>query len=87
MHSNDDRDKLATLASMAHVALDRSLANQIEAKQRFKEWLSYDKRFDGSDKNALVDRVMLCRSNGAKLELDDPTLRGREKRPLDRSNW
>ena len=39
MHSNDDRDKMATLASMASYAFDRSWANQIEAKQKFKEWL------------------------------------------------
>lgn len=87
MFGNDPRDLARTLGEMERLARDRSNYNQIETKERFREYLQTDRRFDAFDKDALIERVMLCRSNGAVLELDDPVLRGGDRRPLDRSNW
>ena len=82
MHSADDRDRLATLGSMARLAVDRCFGNKVEAKEQIKEWISYDRRFEGYDRDRLADQVMLNRSNGAAIDLDDPYLRGGQKRPL-----
>jgi hypothetical protein len=87
MHGNDPRDLCATLASMEKEARVASNFNQIDARERFREYLSNDRRFTGYDPDRLIERVMLCRSNGAVLDLDDPQLRGLEARPLDRSGW
>jgi hypothetical protein len=87
MFGPDDRDKLEALSAMARISVDKCFGNKIEAAQKMREWLSYDRRFEGYDLGKLVDRTMLCRSNGAKLELDDPELRGLPPRPLSRSRW
>ena len=87
MFGDGDMDKKAALATMARLSIERCNFNQIEAKEKFKEYLQSDRRFDQFDKDALASRVMLCRSNGAVLDLDDPQLKGGERRPLDRSNW
>jgi hypothetical protein len=88
MHGRDEKDMLAALGSMARTSVDRCFGNKVEARERMKEWLAYDRRFEGYDPDRLVDRVMLSRSNGAVVELDDPALmRGGTRRPLDRSGW
>jgi hypothetical protein len=87
MFGSDDRDRLEALSAMARVSVDRFFGNKLEAAQKMREWLTYDRRFEGYDLDKLVDRTMLCRSNGAHLDLDDPQLRGFERRPLDRSGW
>ena len=66
---------------MADIARDRCNAHQGEAKQKMIEWLANDRRFDQYDKERLVERVNLCRYNGATLDLDDPQL----KRPCTTS--
>lgn len=84
MFDNTERDMAQTLTQMQRLALERSHWDQNEAKERFKNFLSVDRRFDAFDKDALIDRVNECRSNGAVLDLDDPRLRGGEARPLER---
>jgi hypothetical protein len=84
MFGADDRSKLEGLSAMARVSVDKSFGNKIEAAQKMQEWLSYDRRFEGYD---LVDRTMLCRSNGARLDLSDPELMGGAPRPLKRSDY
>ncbi len=87
MFGDDPRDLCAALSQMEQIARQRSNFNQLEAKQQFKTFLHNDRRFDLYDADKLVDRVMLCKSNGAVLDLDDPQLRGLPPRPLDRSGW
>jgi hypothetical protein len=87
MFGPDDRDKLEALSAMARVSVDKSFGNKIEAAQKMREWLSYDRRFEGYDLGRLTDRVMLCRSNGARLDLSDPELMGGAPRPLKRSDY
>jgi hypothetical protein len=73
---------------MARVSVDKSWGDKVQAKEKMKNWLEHDRRFDAYDKDRLVDRVMLCRYNGARLELDDPELmQGGSPRPLTRSRW
>jgi hypothetical protein len=87
MFGNDDRDKISALAEMERTSRVRANFNQVAARETFKAYLDADRRFDGYDKDALVKRVQECRSCGAVLDLDDPRLRGLEKRPLERGNW
>lgn len=87
MFDKNPNDLARTLTEMDRIARDRCNANQVESKEKLKEFIRADRRFDQYDKDALAARVMLCRSNGAVLDLDDPRLRGQERRPLDRSNW
>ena len=85
MFGNDEREMAATLGNMHRQAIDRCQSNQIEAKGKMAEWLSNDRRFDSYDAAKLTDRVALCRSNGAALDLSDPQLlRGGKPRPLSR---
>jgi hypothetical protein len=69
---------------MHKAAIERCNFNQVEAKQKFREYLAYDGRFRDYDHEALINRVQECRSNGAILDLDDPRLKGGEARPLER---
>lgn len=88
MFSDDERDKLRTLGSMANVALERARLNRVDAEREIVKWIGNDQRFAGYDANALARRVSQCRDNGAKLDLDAPELRkGGQRRPLDRSTW
>lgn len=87
MFSNDPRDLTRTLGEMEKQARVTSNFNQVDAKEKLKEYLQHDRRFDQFNADALAKRVMECRSNGAFLDLDDPVLKGLERRPLDRSNW
>ena len=84
MFTNHPNDLAKTLGEMERTARDRCNFNQVEAREKLKEFIQRDRRFDQYDKDALVSRVMLCRSNGASLDLDDPQLKGQEPRPLDR---
>jgi hypothetical protein len=88
MFGDDDRDKLEALSAMARESIDKCLGNKLEAAERVKRALANDLRFADYDHTRLTDRLMLCRSNGARLELDDPELmRGGAPRPLSRSRW
>jgi hypothetical protein len=89
MYDPNEKDMLAALGSMARTSVDRCWGNKVEARERMKEWLTYDRRFENFDHDKLVDRVMLSRSNGAVVELfDDPELlKGGSPRPLQRSKW
>jgi hypothetical protein len=87
VYGNDPRDLTAALRQMAQTSVDTSWGNKIEAKEKMRTWLEQDRRFDPFDKSALVDRVMLCRYNGAVLDLEDPELKGLPPRPLQRSKW
>ncbi len=87
MFGTDERDLAATLTQMHKVALERARWDQNECKQKMREYLAYDGRFRDFDHDALIDRVALCRSNGAVLDFSDPVLKGQEPRPLDRSRW
>ena len=69
---------------MHKTAIERARWDQNEAKQIFREYLAYDRRFSDYNHDALVNRVQECRSNGAVLDLDDPRLKGGEARPLER---
>jgi hypothetical protein len=85
MFSNDPRDLCATLTQMQRTALERANFNQIDAKEKFREFLAHDTRFGEFDTDRLINRVSECRSNGAVLDLDDPYLqKNGEKRPLSR---
>jgi hypothetical protein len=81
--SDDPRDLARTLGAMEKEARERCNFDQIEARQRFAEYLSHDARFRDYDPNRLIERVMEARSCGRSLDLDDPFLqRGGSKRPL-----
>jgi hypothetical protein len=85
MFGNDPRDLARTLSEMEGQARQKTNFNQIEAKQKMKEWLAQDRRFDHYDATRLIERVQLSKYNGAVLELDDPQLlKGGQPRPLDR---
>jgi hypothetical protein len=85
MFRNDPRDLAATLSEMEYRARQLTNFNQIEAKEKIKEWIQNDRRFDSYDPQRLTERVQLSKNNGAVLELDDPQLqRGGQPRPLDR---
>jgi hypothetical protein len=84
MYGTDERDLAATLTQMHKTAIERARWDQNEAREKFREYLAHDGRFRDYDHRALIDRVMECRSNGAVLDLDDPRLKGREARPLER---
>jgi hypothetical protein len=84
MFSREPRDLIQTLGEMARFATHRANANQAEARKLFQEYLSNDKRFKPYDSQRLTDKVWQCRSNGGRLDLDDPWLHGGEKRPLSR---
>ncbi len=85
MFGTDPKDLARTLGEMENTARVRSNFNQIEAKEKFREFLANDKRFGGFDTDRLINRVSECRSIGAVLDLDDPYLqKNGEKRPLSR---
>ena len=87
MFDRDERDLVRTLNEMERTARERSHFDQIEARQRLRSYVQADRRFNSYDADALVSRVLECRQCAAVLDLDDPVLRGGERRPLDRSNW
>jgi hypothetical protein len=83
MFGRDDRNMAATLQEMHRVSLWRTNSNQGEARELFRNYLKDDRRFEGYDKDRLMDAVTRCRSNGAALDLQDPYLfKGGQKRPL-----
>ena len=82
MYGNDERDLCATLSQMHRIAIERAHWNQNEAKEILKGYVQSDRRFDPFDADRLIERVQEARSNGRTMDLDDPFLRGKEKRPL-----
>jgi hypothetical protein len=88
MFADNERDKLQYLGWAANEAMNRCLSNRIEARQLMAQWIKQDRRFDGLDPTKLAHRVDELRSNGAKLDLTDPRLRGLPPRPLERDrSW
>jgi hypothetical protein len=84
MFENDPRDLTTTAGAMYRAAFDREHANQIAAKEKFKQYLAQDRRFKPFDLDRVADRVVECGQSGARLDWTDPYLRGGEKRPLSR---
>jgi hypothetical protein len=83
--TNDKNDLTRTLGEMEYLARQKTNFNQVEAKEKMREWLAQDRRFDGYDPNRLIERVHEAKFSGAQLDLDDPQLRkGGQPRPLDR---
>jgi hypothetical protein len=83
MFGDDPRDLARRLGEMERVSRDRCLGNQIEARDKFRQWVQQDRCFDSFDADRLVARVQEARSNCRSLDLDDPYLqRGGQKRPL-----
>jgi hypothetical protein len=82
MFSDDPRDLARTLGEMEKEARVSSNFNQLDAKEKMREFLSHDRRFAEFDHGRLIERVMESRSCGRTLDLDDPFLRGGQKRPL-----
>jgi hypothetical protein len=83
MFGTDPRELALTLGAMEKEARERCNFNQTESRQRFREYLSHDRRFAEFDPDRLVERVMEAKSCGRTLDLDDPFLRrGGTKRPL-----
>jgi hypothetical protein len=60
---------------MERESRERTNFSQSAAKEKMKGWLAQDSRFKDFDHDALVDRVGLCRSNGAVLDLDSQALK------------
>jgi hypothetical protein len=87
MYGNTERDKQITLARMMETALTRQLGNHIEAKQLVAQWIANDRRFDGIDPYKLAQRADERQSNGARIDLDDPRLRGEPARPLTKDGY
>jgi hypothetical protein len=86
MFSNDKRDLAVALSQMETLARQKTNFNQPEAKEKMREWLENDRRFDSYDPDRLIERVRNCKYRGMSWDtLDDPQLfRGGEPRPLDR---
>ncbi len=84
MFGTDPRDLAQVLGAMEQEARVRSNFSQTEAKEKFREYLGNDARFNGFDHGRLIDRVMEARSCGRTLDLEDPYLQlNGQKRPLD----
>jgi hypothetical protein len=82
MFGTDPRELALTLGAMEKEARERCNYNQIDARHRFREYLSHDARFREYDPDRLIERVAEARSCGRTLDLDDPYLqRGGQKRP------
>jgi hypothetical protein len=77
-------DLIKTLRQMSDVALQRNNFNRIAAQETMKEFVAKDRPFDQFNADTLVRRVEECQ--GAKLDLDDPRLRGGELRRLERTH-
>ena len=87
MYGDSEADLMRTLGTMAETALHKCRQNKVEARDVMQGFIRNDRRFDGYDPAVLARRVEECRSNGAKLDLSDPRLRGGEARPLERNHW
>jgi hypothetical protein len=85
MFDRDNKDLAATLSWMEAQARERSNFNLVEAKDRMRQWVQNDRRFDSFDHTKLIDRVNQAKRYGAHLDLTDPDLqKGGQKRPLSR---
>ena len=81
MYGKDQRDLAVTLTRMEDFARERTNFNQVEAKEKMREWLQTDRRFDSFDPQRLTERVHLCRYNGAVLELGRSATQRRRATP------
>ena len=84
MFENDPKNLAATLSEMERQSRLVTNFDQPAAQQKMAIWLGQDRRFDAFNKDMLVRRVQECRQSGATLDLDDPRLKGRPARPLDK---
>jgi hypothetical protein len=79
---NEPHNLKATLGRMADEAEDKSQFNQADARRLMAQWVSEDNRLRGYVPERLVDKVMECRGNGSRFDLNDPYLLGGSPRPL-----
>lgn len=82
MFDRNERDMCATLSAMHTEAIQKARWHQEDAQRLMTDWIRNDKRFEGYDPQAVAERVRACKSNGATMDLDDPTLRGQATRPV-----
>jgi len=88
MFGKEKRSLLDALGAMRTEATRRSNFSESMARTTMAEMVANDRRFDGYDHGKLVDRVKACLSNGAVLDLDDPSLRrGPEQQPTARRRF
>jgi hypothetical protein len=80
MFERDPKDLAATLSEMEKRSRERTNFNQVEAKQKFAEWISQDRRFDDLDPLRVAERVAHCRSNGAVFDIGSPELKRSQSR-------
>jgi hypothetical protein len=83
MFGPDDADLARRLIEMERVARDRCFGNQVEARERLRQWLKQDRSCDQFDHDRLISRIQEVTSCARSFDLDDPYLqRGGSKRPL-----
>ena len=88
MYGDSERDKLQALGAMAVEALEKNFCNRVAARETLVKFISQDARFSALDPVKLAERVDLARSNGSRVDLSDPRLRGLPARPLERDrSW
>ena len=84
MFDDNPKDLTAWLAEAERRSRIRTNFDQGEARKKLATWIRQDSRFGEFDASKLAERVVDCIGHGATLDLDDPVLKGRERRPLDR---
>ena len=62
MFGNNLRDMKNAIEEMERQSRVRSCFNGNEAKQKFREYLAADRRFDAFDHERLIDRTQECRN-------------------------
>jgi hypothetical protein len=87
MFGDSERDKLQALGAMAVEALEKNFCNRLAARETLAQFISQDARFSGLDATKLAERVDRSRSDGSRVDLTDPRLRGGEARPLARDTY
>jgi hypothetical protein len=82
MYGNTAENLQNTLSQMIQESWAESNCSMDATYQLTRQKLDYDRRFDGFDKQRLVDKAKEVGASGGKLDLTDPYLRGGDKRPL-----
>jgi hypothetical protein len=79
---NQEEDLKKTIGQMFNDALENNNFSRDNAKKSFVQYASADRRLDVYHKERLADRVKDCWYSGGRLDLDDPFLKGGQKRTL-----
>jgi hypothetical protein len=82
MYGTDAEDLQNTLSRMIQESWAESNCSMDECYKLTRQKLDYDRRFDGFQKDRLVNKAKEAGSCGGKLDLTDPWLYGGDKRPL-----